>query len=186
MGFCLPLVGSGAVTSIRSITMSDGGRGNVGLHNWAWGRDSDLKSSDQWPLFSTSSNSIFVLFFSLSLFCYLVLNRLALLVGDSLGDHLAVNLLNVLASGDRHLLGSLLGGVGTDFLGHLTAVRLDGHLAGGLGNSLNLDCWSSMNSSTIASIDSSAMGNSSTISTVSTITMAGLSLPLVDTIAQLP
>ena len=184
MGFCLPLVGSGAVTSIRSITMSDGGRGNVGLHNWAWGRDSDLKSSDQWPLFSTSSNSIFVLFFSLSLFCYLVLNRLALLVGDSLGDHLAVNLLNVLASGDRHLLGSLLGGVGTDFLGHLTAVRLDSHLTGGLGNSLNLDCWSSMDGCTIASsIDSCTMSNSSS---VSTITMAGLCLPLVNTIAQFP
>ena len=115
-----------------------------------------------------------------------MLNWLALLVRDPLGDHLAVNLLNVLASGDGHLLGSLLGGVGADLLSHLTAVRLDGHLAGGLGDSLNLDCWSSMNSSTIASIDSSAMGNSSTISTVSTITMAGLSLPLVNAIAQFP
>jgi len=153
------LVGSGTVTSIRSIATSDGGRGNVGLHNWAWGRDSDL-----------------------------VLNRLALLVGDPLGDHLAVNLLNVLASGDRHLLGSLLGGVGTDFLGHLTAVRLDGHLAGGLGNSLNLDSgnwvdsgdWGSMDGSgAIAmSVDSSAVGNSSAISSVST---SVASLPLDDT-----
>ena len=117
---------------------------------------------------------------------YLVLNRLALLVRNPLGDHFAVNLLNVLASGDGLLSGSLLGSVGADLLGHLTAVRLDSHLAGGFGNSLNLDCWSSMNSSTIASIDSSAMGNSSTISTVSTITMAGLSLPLVDAIAQFP
>ena len=192
MGFCLPLVGSGAVTSIRSIAMSDGGRGNVGLHNWAWGRDSDLKSSDQWPLFSTSSNSIFVLFFSLSLFCYLVLNRLALLVGDSLGDHLAVNLLNVLASGDRHLLGSLLGGVGTDFLGHLTAVRLDGHLAGSLGDGLDLDLWhchwsrvdsgnwgrvgngpsSIKTSANSAPIDSCTTGNSSTISSISTIAIS--------------
>ena len=111
-------------------------------------------------------------------------NWLTLLVGDPLGDHLAVNLLNVLASGDGHLLGSLLGGVGTDFLGHLTAVRLDGHLAGGLGDSLNLDCWSSMDGSTIASsIDSCTMSNSSSIST---ITMAGLSLPLVNTVAQFP
>jgi len=159
MGFCLPLVGSGTVTSIRSITMSNGGRGNVGLHNWAWGRDSDL-----------------------------VLNRLTLLVGDLLGDHFAVNLLNVLASGDRHLLGSLLWGVGTDFLGHLTAVRLDGHLAGGLGNSLNLDSgnwvdssdWGSMDSSSAIamSIDSSAMGNSSAISSIST---SVASLPFDDT-----
>ena len=115
---------------------------------------------------------------------YLVLNRLALLVGDPLGDHLAVNLLNVLACGDRLLSGSLLGGVGADLLGHLTAVRLDCHLAGGLGNSLNLDCWSSMDGSTIASsIDSCTMSNSSS---VSTITMAGLSLPLVNTVAQFP
>ena len=117
---------------------------------------------------------------------YLVLNGLALLVRDPLGDHLAVNFLNVLASGDRLLSGSLLGGVGADLLGHFAAVRLDSHLAGGLGNSLNLDCWSSMNCSTIAAVDSSAIGNSSTISTVSTITMASLSLPLVDAIAQFP
>ena len=117
-------------------------------------------------------------------FTYLVLNWLALLVRDPLGDHLAVNLLNVLACGDRLLSGSLLGGVGADLLGHLTAVRLDSHLTGGLGNSLNLDCWSSMDGSTIASsIDSCTMSNSSS---VSTITMAGLSLPLVDAIAQSP
>ena len=43
-----------------------------------------------------------------------MLNRLALLVRDPLGDHFAVNLLNVLASGDRLLSGSLLWGVGAD------------------------------------------------------------------------
>merc|ERR1712226_1233853 len=102
--------------------MGNGSGGVVGLHNWAGSWDSDL-----------------------------VLNGLALLVRDPLGDHLAVNLLNVLASGDRLLCGSLLWGVGADLLGHLTAVRLDSHLAGGLGNSLNLDCWSSMDGSTIAS-----------------------------------
>merc|ERR1719145_79459 len=129
---CLPLVGSRTIASVRSVATGNGSRSNVGLYDWAWSWDSDL-----------------------------VLNRLALLVRDPLGDHFAVSLLNVLASGNRLLSGSLLGSVGADLLGHLTAVRLDSHLAGGLGNSLNLDCWSSMNSSTIASIDSSAMGNSS-------------------------
>jgi len=168
MDFCLPLVGSGTITSIRSIATGDGGRGNAGLHNWAWGGDSDL-----------------------------VLNRLALLVGDPLGDHLAVNLLNVLASGDGDLLGSLLGGVGTDFLGHLTAVRLDGHLAGGLGNSLDLDGgswvdssdWGSMDSggggAIAMSVDSGATGDSSAISSISTpvasISTPVASLPLDDT-----
>ena len=61
MGFCLPLVGSGAVASIRSIAMSDGGRGNVGLHNWAWGRDSDLKSSDGLDLITAVIQILFYL-----------------------------------------------------------------------------------------------------------------------------
>ena len=111
-------------------------------------------------------------------------NWLTLLVGNPLGDLLALDSLLGLASGDGNHLGLFHWGVGADLLGHLTAVRFDSHLTGGLGNSLNLDCWSSMDGSTIASsIDSCTMSNSSS---VSTITMAGLSLPLVDAIAQFP
>ena len=115
---------------------------------------------------------------------YLGLDWLANLLGDLLGNWGTDNILLNVAGSDWHSLGDLLGGVDAHLLGHLTAVRLDSHLTGGLGNSLNLDCWSSMDGSTIASsIDSCTMSNSSS---VSTITMAGLSLPLVNTVAQFP
>ena len=118
-----------------------------------------------------------------------MLNRLALLVGDPLGDLLALDSLLGLASGDGNLLGLFHWGVGADLLGHLPAVRLDGHLAGSLGDCLDLDLghchWSRVDSgnwgngpssiktgANSAPIDSCTTGNSSTISSISTIAIS--------------
>ena len=113
-------------------------------------------------------------------------NWLTLLVGNPLGDLLALNSLLGLASGDGNLLGLFHWGVGANLLGHLPAVRLDGHLAGSLGDCLDLDLghchWSRVDSgnwggmgngpssiqtgANSAPIDSCTTGNSSTISTI--------------------
>ena len=39
---CLPLVGSRAIASIRSVATGNGSGSNVGLYDWAWCWDSDL------------------------------------------------------------------------------------------------------------------------------------------------
>ena len=39
---CLPLVGSRAIASIRSVATGNGSGSNVGLYDWAWSWDSDL------------------------------------------------------------------------------------------------------------------------------------------------
>merc|ERR1719309_1342647 len=76
----------------------------------------------------------------------LVLNCLAVLLGDLLGHLVAADGLLGVAVGDRDLLGGLLGSVDAHLLGDLTAVRLDGGVAGGLGNSRNLDGWGHLDS----------------------------------------
>ena len=119
-------------------------------------------------------------------------NWLTLLVGNPLGDLLTLDSLLGLASGDGNLLGLFHWGVGANLLGHLPAVRLDGHLAGSLGDCLDLDLgychWSRVDSgnwgrvgngpSSIKTganstpIDSCTPGNSSTISSISTIAIS--------------
>jgi len=59
----------------------------------------------------------------------LCLNCLTVLLGDLLCDFVAADSLLGVAVGDGNSLGGLLGSVDTHFLGHFTAVRLDGGVA---------------------------------------------------------
>ena len=61
------------------------------------------------------------------------LNRLTVLLGNPLFDHLAVDSLLGVAVGDGHLFALLLRGVDTNLLGHFPTVLLDGHSCLGTG-----------------------------------------------------
>ena len=72
---------------------------------------------------------------------HLGFNCFAVLLWDLLGDLVAANSLLGVAVGDWDLLCGLFGSVDANLLGNFTAVRLDGGVTGGLGNSRNLDSW---------------------------------------------
>jgi len=75
---------------------------------------------------------------------HLGLDCLAVLLGDLLGNFMTGNSLLQVALGDWDSLGDLLGSVDTDLLGDLTAVRLDGGVAGSDGSWGVHNCGSGM------------------------------------------